>query len=76
MTAAVHRLTRNDAEVPIEVMAMDIFRVARTVYNDPAYRGNARRRKEISDRIHALYPEVTQERFIAALQYLSTFLHD
>lgn len=76
MTAAVHRLTNKYDDVPIEVMAMDIYRIARTVYNDETVRGNARRRKVIHDRIHEVYPEVPQEKFIAALRYLTTFLHD
>jgi predicted GNAT family N-acyltransferase len=71
-----NRLTRKDEDVPVEVMAADIFRVARVVTNDPAIRGNKLRRKVIETRIHELYPEVPQEKFVAALAYLAGFLRD
>ena len=73
---AVHRLTRKDEEVPVEVLAVDIFRIARTVYNDPTIRGTKRQRAVIEERMNSLYPEVTQERFVAALKYLTQFLHE
>ena len=73
---AVHRLSSNHSNVPVEVLAVDIFRIARSVYNDPTIRGKKRQRAVIEERMYSLYPDVTQDRFIAALNYLTQFLHE
>lgn len=73
--STIRRLTRTDCRVPREVLAADIFRVARAVLN--AYpRNSPMNAMRIRDMIMDMYPEVSFVEFRQALAYLGRFLHD
>ena len=73
--STVFRLTRTRHRVPKEVLAADIFRIARVICDTTNLRG-IRLAARVRDEVINMYPEVSFQEFRRALAYLRQFLHD